>query len=220
MKKNIWLAMMLITVLCAPGCRNQECPVPAQRVMILKGDPYMKDVLITEYNPNQNRGEDERLIAGTWTFDGIPAPLRILFDFNLSSIPKGVEIEKAELILFSDTTMGIGSGFNGHQSLTESNKAHAKRITSAWDENIATWNIAPTFDDVNSVAIAESVSEEQTYTIDITQIVKDQKENPELYHGVMIQVDKETHYNALTFCSKEHRYANTLAPQLKITFKR
>ncbi|HSZ25315.1 MAG TPA: DNRLRE domain-containing protein, partial [Cytophagaceae bacterium] len=159
------------------------------------------------------------LVVDTWTNGGDTQLTRSLLDFNLSSIPSGVTISKAILVLYADTTDVVYGGEtkadNGHSTLSGPNNWLLERITSAWTESAVTWNTQPTID--TSINVPASVSRSQTYEIDVTNFIKDEIANPTLYYGFMLKLSNESPYRSLIFCSSRHQYS-TLSPALKITY--
>jgi len=208
-KKNIISPFILILILCVSGY--------SQTITTLKPDSSEgKDAIIFDINPNGNYGDRESITAYVWTYQGALALKRILIEFDLSSIPIDAIVEKVELSLFYNPTDPYES-FDTHSG---QNKVLIQRITSSWKEDEVTWNNQPTTNGVEEVTLPESTSPTQNYLdIDVTSLFVNTDSTLIESHGLLLKLAEEFNpYRSLLFASSDHS-ANSLHPELKITWK-
>jgi len=156
-----------------------------------------KDCEIFSLQPNINYVSN-LLRGNAWTWSGTPGIERGLFEFDLSLIPPGSNIESAYLDLYSPNPPN--SEFH-----SGSNSSFLKRITSEWKETTVTWNNQPSTTNVNQVTLAMSNAPYQDYLhIDVTQLVNDMVDNPAKSFGFMITQQVEQIYRRLTICSSDY----------------
>ncbi|HAS39981.1 MAG TPA: hypothetical protein DCS93_05850 [Microscillaceae bacterium] len=149
----------------------------------------------------KNYGSEPQFIAHEWTWDGSVGTRRSLIDFDFSLLPANALVISAHLSLYGYPSSGDG----GHSSLTGSNESLLQRITSAWDENLVTWNNRPTVTTQNQIKLSRSTSVGQDYLdIDVTNLVNDMLSNPTSAHGFMLSMQTQQHYRRLVFASSDH----------------
>jgi hypothetical protein len=176
--------------------------------------------MVISINPDHNYDNYFGFVhamAATWS--GTPGAARIFFQFDYSSIPSHAIITSAKLKLYADTINGTISGFpNGHVSQVGTNEIYIKRITSAWDETLITWNNQPSFDNVNRLKIPASTSISQAYVIDITKFTQAEIAQPNQNYGIMIHMKNESPYRAVAFRSSDDTLTPMLRPELEIKY--
>jgi hypothetical protein len=130
---------------------------------------------------------------------------RALLQFNLSSIPTGVEITDATLTLKMVGNRDAASyNFDLH------------KITQAWAEDQTHWNNAPTFESVPFLTTAFQLA--GSYPISIVNAVNSWVNDGFVNNGLLIKVSPETTINSQkTFASSDNA---TVAdrPKLSITY--
>ncbi len=142
---------------------------------------------------------------------------RAMIDFDLSSIPSGAVISKATLNLYAYTdypeqTMAKDGHFGDNESFL-------RRITTAWDEYTAIWNMQPQTTLENQVILARSNYGDEDYVnIDVTSMIIDILKNPSESHGFMLGLMQEKEYANLSFHSKEGS-DSTKYPVLKVVYQ-
>src|SRR5688572_21369414 len=88
--KTVTLLFLIATVTLAHG----------QTSLVLQPDAAAgKDALIFNLDALANYGNNPDFIASQWSFSGEPGTMRSLIQFDLSSLPKGVDIVDARLSL-------------------------------------------------------------------------------------------------------------------------
>lgn len=234
-----FLACYLLTIICLIACAKPICPEPVsvttpiivpiittptvdtttpkpQRyVVTLQPGSEGKDVVINTNDPTLNYPSRTFLHARAWTSNGNEFVEKGIIQFDYSPIPAGAVITKATLTLFADTTIDIGSV--GHSQLSGSNDWVLKRVTQAWDEFTVTWNTEPTTDLNNVIQCAASTSPSQAYHIDVTSWVADEIALPTSYYGFLMQLNNNTPYRAIAFCSSDHQFPS-LRPKMVIEY--
>lgn len=186
---------------------------PQKYVITLQPGSEGKDAMINNTGPSQNFPSNTYMHARAWTVNGILSIEKSLIQFDYSMIPAGAVITNATLTLFADTTLNTGS--IGHSKLSGSNAWVFKRVTQVWEETTVTGNTEPSTDLV--IQCAASTSPSQAYVLEITSWVADEIANPTNYHGFLMQINDETPYRAVNFCSSDHPFA-LLRPKMVIEY--
>ncbi|MCF8299205.1 MAG: DNRLRE domain-containing protein, partial [Saprospiraceae bacterium] len=159
--------------------------------------------------PNTNYGSSINFISYDWTFSGTEALGYSLIYFDISSLPQNINIISAKLSLYHNPTSG-GAGQAGN------NACYLKKVTSQWDEDTVTWNILPSFSNINQVYLATSTSPNQNYPdIDIIDFVNDWYNNPQSNYGMILEIIDKSLYNSMKFCSSDYG-DSSLRPKLQI----
>jgi gliding motility-associated-like protein len=142
--------------------------------------------------------------------------LRDLIEFDLSTIPIGSVITSAKISLYAWTSTTTGNG--QHSVANGSNSAWVRRITSPWGENTVTWNTAPSTTTANQVIMPMSTSSTQDYlNINVTNMTQDMVNNPSGSFGYYFQLQTETYYRKLNFCSSDWTVASK-HPKIEIIY--
>ena len=187
----------------------------SQTTILLQPDDIQgKDAFIDSRVVNNNYGNHIDFASIAWTNGGMYTSGRSLVEFNLSNIPAGSTINRAELSLYS-----YNSPYNGsHSNLSGSNESVLCRITSPWNENTVTWNNQPSYTTTNQVVLQGSTNNIQDYTnIDVKNLVQDMVDNPGSSYGFLLKLINENHYRRMIFGSSDNTNP-ALRPALKITF--
>lgn len=186
--------------------------------LILQPSPESgKDALLHGLSSeiNKNFGTNPQFIANAWTFGGEEAKIRSIIDFEISKLPKNIEIENAFLSLYSwasNTGMGV------HSTESGSNECWIERVISDWNESLVTWNNQPTTTTNNRISIDKSNDGNQSYILDVTNLVKDYYNDQSHSFGLMIKLKSEISKRRMNFASSDHENAN-LRPKLLVTYK-
>lgn len=205
--------ILLNLVIFIASCKH-DCPDPVDSttyVATLRDG--IEDSYISSHYPTTNPSNDKGLEVVSWTENGNWFTRKSYIKFDYSSIPAGATIKKATLTLHPDTLRWIG----GHSTLDGPNNWFLRRVTSDWQESTITWNNQPNDDVSTQLSLPGSTSYKQTFTIDVTNFVKDEITTPATAFGFMMQLANETNYNGLSFASSEHTSSN-LRPTLEIEY--
>ena len=181
------------------------------------------DAFIWQLSPNSNYGSNPDINAGTWTFSTItgnynPYSMRSFLQFDLSTtnIPAGATITSATLNLYTDVTDFISGGDQDPGGGDDA--AVLFQATGAWTEGGLTWNNQPTLPgSPTTVALPQSTSSNETYSLDVKTLVQNMIANPSTNYGFEIKQATEAIYGNLNFGSKENS-TSTLRPTLVINF--
>ena len=169
-----------------------------------------KDSEVFSLQPDDNYSSST-LRGLSWTFQGFIGDIRGLIDFDLSALPHDAIVESAYLSLFSPDT-SYAEFHSGN------NTALLQRITSPWSEDEVNWNNQPSTTSDHQVVVEASSEDYQDYTnIDITQLVRDMRSEPDQSFGLMLRQLKEEPYRRLSFCSSDHENASK-HPKLEICY--
>ncbi|MFH1320788.1 MAG: DNRLRE domain-containing protein [Bacteroidota bacterium] len=175
-----------------------------------------KDAILTDWQPNSNKGIHSDFDALAWTVSSVPGIYRSLLDFDMSFIPSSTIIISAKLSLYNNPTSGNNGG--QHSSLSGSNACWLQRVTSPWDEMTVTWNTQPAITTVNQVILPQSTSPNEDYlNIDVTALVQDMIDNPSSSFGFMLRLQTEIEFRALIFASSDNADP-TNWPKLEICY--
>jgi len=155
---------------------------------------------------------------GAFTQDGAAGGWnggRGIMAFDLSGIPVGSTIVSANLAMHGRGPFGGGDA--GSVGDIGVNRCNLKRITTAWDQNVVTWNSQPGTTDADEVFLHESNSTTENYHVDVTQLVADMVADPDNSFGFEIVLNTERPVRALVFWSTNGPHPN-LWPHLTITY--
>lgn len=175
------------------------------------GSEEGKDVVLRSIYPTINEGDHFDFAAFAWTLELEPFTVRSIIEFDLSEIPDSSVIYDAKLSLFySEQTGGVGnSGDNASQLV---------KIIEEWDEHTVTWNTQPAVTFEDPVLLPVSTSQFQDYhDIDVTDLITDLCNYPELYHGFELRLVNEQYYRAITFASSDQANPNRW-PELEVIY--
>lgn len=210
MKKLLLLAFIITngTLFLTINCQN---------TIVLRPDSETgKDAQVLSYNPENNYGDWESLVAYTWTYNSELAVKRIFIEFNLDTIPENAEIISALLSLYFNPLDNTEPTFDTHNGF---NDMYIQRVMAHWDEDSINWNNQPAFTNLNTVEVSRSDSPTQDYIdIDISDLVTDIINSYEGNNGFMIKMQNETDpYRNVLFASSDN-IDETLHPQLQIYY--
>lgn len=170
-----------------------------------------KDVLIRSVYPNTNEGDHFDFMSMAGTINLNPFINRSLIEFDLSSIPDSATIVEAKLSLFYSEQTG-GPGHQGE------NESYLFKITEEWDEHAVTWVTQPAVSFDDPVYLPTSTSQYQNYLdIDVTDLISDLFNHPDLYHGFSIRLKYEEPYRTMTFSSSDQLNPNRW-PELEVIY--
>lgn len=176
-----------------------------------------KDATIVSHEDFENIGfpNVENLIAMGWTRNGDPHVKRALLEFDLNTLPYGVEVVSANMSLFASEASDPGPQ---HNQLTHDNSAFLDLISTSWNEDV-TWNTMPSTNPLFRSVITGTENPEQDYlNIDVSGQIKYSQENPSQAFGFMLSLVDESQYAALSFASSDHHNA-AKHPELEVCYK-
>jgi hypothetical protein len=157
----------------------------------------IKDALIRSENPLVNYGFEQDLIIGN---SGIPEVMRTLMQWDISSIPDDMTIEKAEILLHHATSFSTEFAME------------VFGVDASWEEGTVNWEIQPGV----TVKLSEANSGigYTTISIDITDAFTDWYRDTVVNNGVMIKSKIESAYDIVRYFSRE----GDIPPTLKVTY--
>jgi len=167
--------------------------------------PAVQDTYVSSAYPNENFGWEDRLNIvniGTAMFE------RAYLQFDLSSLPSGVSIAKAELQLSL-------AGLDGQDEIG------AYSVSSNWGESQTTWNNQPpaasTPESSTLVSYDQPAGE---FVWDVTNLARMWKDSPLQNHGIMLRSTSEPTSTAthMKFYSREESVYIEKTPKLVLYF--
>ena len=204
--------------------KNNYSSAPAvlvEKTTILQPDATKgKDATIFSQTPNLNLGTDTDFIVMSWTWfsQGLgEGDRRSLIDFDLSSIPNNATIVNATLDFSFNKTSTAYPSIASRYATSKPNESYLRRITSQWDELTVTWANQPTYTLENQVVIPNNSGIETDVTVDVTNLIKDQKNNPNESFGLAFSLVTEEIYRAMLFASSDHLDPNK-RPKLTVKY--
>lgn len=189
----------------------------AQTVLTLQPDGAAgKDTEVFSCVPcgydNRNYKNKVDFDAIAWTNNGNFSVVRSLIEFNLTSIPVGTTVIEARLSFYFQPTSNEGN----HSG---NNTAYLRRITTAWDEAVVTWNNQPPTTTLGQVSLAATATSTQNHlNINVTAMVQDMVSNPATNFGWMLLLQNEAIFRKLILTSSDYLPNPSLRPKLVITY--
>ena len=175
--------------------------------MLQQGIPQGQDAYIRSDLPNINFGLSPDVLSEQWFYENsfTNSEVRGLIKFDLSSVPQGSAISSGILSLYADaTTANSGNGYPGQPTYGGNNASILQRIAAPWNQLTVTWNNQPNVSNTGAIAVPQSSSTAQNYTLDITSLLNFWVQYPDSNFGVMLSMPNSSAFNNLVFCSSAH----------------
>jgi len=198
------------------ACKKEaKCDCKADTITIAKiiqpDGVVGKDAVIDSISPDQNNGNSDLFSVFAWTNAGFFDIARALIEFDLSAIPPQTKIKGARLSLYWNSSGNL-------IDQTGDNVFSIYRITQEWDENTVTWNNQPAISNLHKVTVPKSTSPQQSYIdVDVTELIQDGINNPQVSHGFMLKLDQEFPYRLIVLASSDCADA-TKRPKLVVYY--
>ena len=200
---------------CGGDCLN-TCTL---KKVVFQPGPEGLNVAVSSLSPNLAQGTYFTNFIESWTNQGNIFNSRMLLNFDYSTLPASINVQKATLTLYADTTFKTYPNTtlpNGHSQYGGSNAGLLKRIVQSWDENTVTWNTQPAADNESTIYVPPSTSRYQDYSIDVTPFLK-YEFSTGTHYGVSLEMLFREPYRALVFHSDDGNYP-LLKPKLEIEY--
>lgn len=183
-----------------------------QEIMTIQPGVEGKDAFLRSASEDSNFGNHPDILAR----GGFNTDVRGIFQFDLSSIPKDMEVEKALLTLYS-----YDSPSNGHhQTDIGSNESWIEKVIEPWSEEDVTWSNQPATTSENRVYISNNVNEIQNYIdIDLTIPIKQSIQFPDNDFGFLLRQIDESPSSKLVFASSDNEDVS-LHPKLVLYLRK
>ena len=197
MKNIIEFFFVCLTTISLVNAQN--CTNSLTFVADTSGGKYYT-IQLNNNNPSTSAPNSPYFESFAWTDNASGHPInngRTICRFDLSSIPKNVNITRATINASAVYTLSPGPSYGTN------NSAFLQRIVSSYDisgQNTG-WNNAPLVSTVDEKILAQSTNEFESYSVDITDFVKLWVNQPDSNWGMMLRLRNETFYNRLTFYS-------------------
>jgi hypothetical protein len=161
-----------------------------------------KDTFITYYYPDANWGNYGFIYPKCWTVNSYSDIIRVLIQFDLSTIPNDASIDSAFIsFYFALDPVYIPYDITGDYG---NNSMLLQRVIGPWDEPTVTWKNQPNIDTKHTVWIDKFTNPQQDYKdIDVTLLVKDILTSNKNY-GFMLRMADETPYKITFFASSDY----------------
>ncbi len=182
------------------------CSAAAQTVITLQPGPENgKDAMVWDdplYNKAvRNYADHEEMLVHAWTDEAVPVFARSYIAFDLSEVRRS-DLMSATLTLYNNPQ---GTFEGEHRPWSGPNRAFVRRVITPWEEHTISWNNQPSYTDHNQVLLPASVTGNEDYVIDVTEIVRDMLYNfPRRSHGFAVMLEDEQLYRALVFASSDY----------------
>ncbi|GAL86966.1 hypothetical protein SCE1572_01455 [Sporocytophaga myxococcoides] len=207
----------LVAIILLSGCsKKNEDPKPPS---VIQSSDLMEDAMVSSYSPTENYGTSTKLYTSSWSYSKTGVKISGFLKFNYSSL-KNAKISSAKLTLFADTTSfwdGSPAPQYGHFVMNKSNLIQIRRVSESWSESSIVYNNKPASETDNMVSSLAPTSNSQSYTFDVTEIVKDQINLGN--NGFEISLSNYTPYERYAFYSREGIYPH-LRPRIEFEFQK
>jgi len=150
-----------------------------------------------------------------WTSNSLPYTGRVIFKFDLSSIPATATITGATLYLYSNSPPVEGNLVDAN--FGTNNSLVLQQITSSWVPASANWNNQPPTTTTNQVLIPATTQSVLDFTADVTQMVKSMVSTNANY-GFMLKLQSEVMYNSREIVSSFNTAKAAKYPKLVVTY--
>ena len=164
---------------------------------------------------NTNYANYAEIRAWRWTHSGYPTYMRSLIDFDLSQIPQDAIIKEATLELKS---AGQISNITENNTGYKSNASWLEVVMQAWNETQVTWNTQPSTSATYRVAIDNSTSRTQDYTVNITDLISKMVSDKTNTHGLMFRLQNDNLPYAQMYFGSQTNTNDALKPILKVKY--
>lgn len=173
-----------------------------------------------------NYGHEVEIGMTRWTYSANECDYgtaRGLLKFTqLNTIPQNAIILSAELKLYGIST-AMNTSFPNNPTLFLENSVIVKMVTSAWDEDLVTWNNQPTTTNQYSFIIPPSnLQYNWNYSnnsSNLISMIQNMVSNPNANNGFLFSLQNELQeYRSLRFASSDNPNSN-LWPELIINYE-
>jgi len=213
-RKLTLLTVFPILMLVIWSCTKLECPPQTPTSSSITNDSIHDTITTTlqgiqlihsevhSIAPTTNYSNNSRMAVWTITNNNITDTARSFLKFDYSSIPTGATIISATLTLYADSSQ-VEVGQPGYTVISGPNNWLIETVTAPWQAGTITWDNAPITDTtlLRPIHIPASTSPFQTYTIDLTSLVKYEISNPATNYGVVMRLATESKWRGLAFYS-------------------
>ncbi|MBN1488262.1 MAG: DNRLRE domain-containing protein, partial [Anaerolineae bacterium] len=169
----------------------------------------VEDATLFRGSPELNNGTDSELRVGYESCDvDLNGIVRSVIRFDLSEIPPGTEIAKAELsLLLGDVCYS--------DPVTRTVAAY--RAAGTWSESSVTWNTGPGYAELYGSAQVKT-EELQRYTLDITELVVAWVNGAQSNDGLVLRGPEFSGANSVRFSFFTREADKVYAPYLDIDY--
>ncbi len=209
-----------------------ECPPDTQLIASIKKDSIATapvtdtitlqgaQIIHSEVHsiaPSTNYATSGRLAVWSITNNNVPDTAHSFLKFDYSSVPSGITVNSAVLTLYADTSQ-VEVGQKGYTVLSGPNNWFIAPVATTWQATTINWNNAPGYYSANTINVPASASPFQTYTIDLTSLVKNELSQGPANFGIIMELVTESKWRGLAFYSPEGPAG--LRPTLVITYQK
>ncbi|NQV01691.1 MAG: DNRLRE domain-containing protein, partial [Bacteroidia bacterium] len=142
------------------------------------------------FTPN---GSSIDFIANAWTAQGLYFVQRSLIRFDLSQIPANSTVINATLFFYTNLN-------SGHYQLDSgANASYLLRVLEPWLEQQVNWENQPAASLENPIILPQSISNTQSYELDVTSHLQDMASDPCANFGWLFKLQVEEKYRCMVF---------------------
>jgi hypothetical protein len=186
------------------------------KTLTLQPGPGGQNAFVSKQVPNGNFCERPYLLL----FEGQHLTSQIdlyraFFDFDLSSIPQGAQIVKAELHLYYDYHNDLDDFRNMHGEATT---LVIKRVTQPWDKTTIMWSNQPQYSNADSLTLTTSGFGMENFHLDFTKLTQAYVDNPGSSYGFRISFENEKN-GSLVILASCNNTDPAIRPKLVVTYK-
>jgi hypothetical protein len=188
-------------LLFATSCKKSSITSKTLTLQPQSNPTEMNLVIIGGQDESGTTGQDLPIEA--WTNQSALEYVRVLIQFDLSSIPSNATIKSATLSLYSDTLLTNGNFIDAN--FGSNNSLWLEQVTSNWSTSTANWTNQPTASSTNPISIPSTSSTSLDITVDVTSMVASMVKSSANY-GFFIKLQNEIAYTCRIFASSNSPY--------------
>lgn len=190
-------------------------PAPIKTVTFQPSNNPAERMLILIGNDDQSAVGSKEWVLDAWTIGGKPYTGRILFKFDLSSIPASANVVSANLYVYSNNPPINGNLVD--PNFGTSNGLLLQRVVSDWSPSSANWFNQPATTTSDEVLVPHTDQSVLDLNLNVTELIKPMISGAN--YGFLMRLQNEEQYNSRMFVSSYHPSKTDQHPKLVVVYE-